>query len=160
MHISALYRYPVKSMRGIALEKALIEPIGLHGDRRWMVVDERGRFVTRREAPAMAQIEAFEVPEGMLLRHADHGELIVRTPDAPLADVTIWKDALSIPEADSEAAEFLSAIIGRPVRLTYKPDTIPRPVDLTFGNEGEYVGLADGYPILVTTEERDRKSVV
>ncbi|WCL53270.1 MOSC domain-containing protein [Gimibacter soli] len=153
MHVSSLYRYPVKSMRGIALEKALIEPIGLAGDRRWMVVDERGRFVTRREAPAMAQIEAFEVPEGMLLRHPGQGELVVKTPDAPLADVTIWKDALSIPAAGSEATEFLSAIVGRPVRLTHKPDSIPRPVDMTYGAAGEEVGLADGFPILVTTEE-------
>ena len=56
MHISALTIFPVKSLGPVALESAEVTPRGLWGDRRWMLVDEIGRFVTRRELPALARI--------------------------------------------------------------------------------------------------------
>lgn len=153
MQVSALCRYPVKSMRGIALDTVRVEPIGLDGDRRWMVVDDRGRLLTRREIPGMAQIEARLTGEGVVLSHPAHGEMIVRPPEAPLKQVTIWRDDLALPIADAAANAFLSDILGRPTLLVYKPDRILRPVDPNFGAPGDAVHLADGFPILITTEE-------
>ena len=49
MHVSGLFRYPVKSLGGEALAEARLERCGIVGDRRWMLVDGRNRFVTRRE---------------------------------------------------------------------------------------------------------------
>ena len=47
MRLSSLYLYPVKSTAPLAVETAQVEPRGLRHDRRWMVVDAGGRFITR-----------------------------------------------------------------------------------------------------------------
>ena len=44
--VAGLFVYPVKSCGRIALERAEVEELGIRSDRRWMVVDERGRFLT------------------------------------------------------------------------------------------------------------------
>ena len=48
--LTGLRRYPVKSCRGEDLTEASVEPWGLAGDRRWMLVDPTGEVVTAREA--------------------------------------------------------------------------------------------------------------
>ena len=54
--ITALNVYPVKSCRGIPLDKATLEMSGVKGDRRWLVINESGRFMTQRELPRLALI--------------------------------------------------------------------------------------------------------
>jgi uncharacterized protein YcbX len=153
MRIVDLYRYPVKSLRGFRIEEAFIEKIGLAGDRRWVVIDETGRFLTIRELPRMTQIEALPVEGGLLLRHAEAGEVLVPVPgrDASRLDVTVWKDTLSAPLASDAAAAFLSGLLERPVRLAYLDDPAARPVDQTFGTPQDHVSFADGFPLLITT---------
>ena len=49
LHLSALYRFPLKSGKGESLPQARLDKLGLEGDRRWMLVDEAsGRFLTQR----------------------------------------------------------------------------------------------------------------
>ncbi|WP_136618325.1 MULTISPECIES: MOSC N-terminal beta barrel domain-containing protein [Mesorhizobium] len=57
MKVVGIYRYPVKSLRGHAVQSADIETIGMAGDRRWMVVDKDGHFLTIRQIPAMTTID-------------------------------------------------------------------------------------------------------
>ena len=54
LSISQLYIYPVKSLGGIAVNTALVTERGLENDRRFMLVDEEGLFLTQRERPSMA----------------------------------------------------------------------------------------------------------
>ena len=54
--IAALFVYPVKGCRGIALSSARVTERGLEHDREWMVVDIAGRFVTQRTEPRLASI--------------------------------------------------------------------------------------------------------
>lgn len=153
MRVVDLYRYPVKSLRGFRVEEAFIEKIGLAGDRRWVVIDEAGRFLTIRELPRMTQIEALPVADGLLLRHPDAGEVLVPFPgpDAARVAVTVWKDSLSAPLASDAAAAFLSRLLDRPVRLAYFDDPAARPVDQAFGGPQDHVSFADGFPLLITT---------
>ena len=57
MHLSGLFIHPVKSLRGCAVTTADVDVLGLVGDRRFMVVDENGRFLTQRTLPRMALVE-------------------------------------------------------------------------------------------------------
>src|SRR4051812_10164527 len=57
MHISEINIYPVKSLKGISLNEAIVEDRGLRHDRRWMLVDEKNKFLTQREYPVMAKIK-------------------------------------------------------------------------------------------------------
>ena len=53
MQLAAIWRYPVKSMRGEPLESAQLTSDGVHGDRLVQVFDRRGRLITARTHPAL-----------------------------------------------------------------------------------------------------------
>ena len=56
MHLSGIYLYPVKSLRGFSVPSAEVDALGLVGDRRFLVVDEAGKFLTQRTLPRMALV--------------------------------------------------------------------------------------------------------
>lgn len=156
--VVALHRYPVKSMGGQGLAQAMIEPRGIAGDRRWLMVTPEGRFLTRRELPAMALLHADLAPDpadgGIVLSHRDGGALPVARPDGarPLA-VQVWGDPVAAHDAGDAAAQWLTDRIGRAVRLVHMPDAAVRPVDPDFARAGDHVSFADGFPLLVATVE-------
>lgn len=155
MHIAALYRYPVKSLGGQSVAQAAVEPLGLAGDRRWMIVDPDGRFLTRRQIPHLARIAAHPHPLGVELHRAGAAPLVVRFPDraAPARPVTIWSDRVEAQPGGNEADAWLAQAVGRPLHLVYQPDHCPRPVSPKYARPDDRVSFADGFPLLVTTEE-------
>jgi uncharacterized protein YcbX len=58
MYLSEIWRYPVKSMGGERLDRAVLGPLGLHGDRVVQVYDARGRLVTARTFPRLLGLHA------------------------------------------------------------------------------------------------------
>lgn len=160
MKVVSLHRYPVKSMGGEAMTRAMVTSRGLEGDRRWMMVREDGRFLTRRELPAMALVSAQPTEHGLRLRHRAPGvdaasELDVPVPpaDAPVLPVRVWGDEVHGHDAGPAAAAWLSALFGRPVRLVHMAEQTVRPVHPDYGAAGDRVSFADGFPLLVTTVE-------
>ncbi|QPC89382.1 MOSC domain-containing protein [Mesorhizobium sp. INR15] len=153
MKVVELYRYPVKSLRGHAVQSADIETMGMAGDRRWMVVDKNGHFLTIRQIPAMTTIDVEHRGAGILLKHDRHGEHAVEAPGPGIAprQVKVWKDVVAARPSDPAAGAYLSAILGRPVDLVFFDDPRNRPVDPEFGVPGDSVGFADGFPLLVAT---------
>lgn len=154
MWLSHLFRYPVKSLGGEALASSAVEARGLAEDRRWMVIDARDRFVTRRDVPAMAHVEALTAGETLVLSHPLLGHRIVAVPgdDAPLVDAVVWRDTVALRLGDDAVGAFLSKALDRAVRLAYQSDASVRPVQPRHARAGDHVSLADGYPLLVTTE--------
>jgi uncharacterized protein YcbX len=58
--VKALWRYPVKSMRGEALDRALVSECGIVGDRAWAVIDAGyGGAISARAFPRMLEARAF-----------------------------------------------------------------------------------------------------
>ena len=154
LRIAGLYRYPVKSLRGHAVQKATVEPIGFAGDRRWCVIAPSGKFQTIRQIPVMTQVDVEVTTSGLILSHAKHGTCIVETPaaDAAPIETDVWGSKVQALPAAGPAADFLSLVLGRAVRLVYLADPTARPVDPTFGRASDHVSFADGYPMLLTTE--------
>lgn len=155
MKIAALHRYPVKSMGGEAMARATITPQGLAGDRRWMMVTPEGRFLTRRELPAMAQVRAEPRDDGgIVLHHAGVPSLPVTVPTVDMRRaVKVWSDGVQATPAGAAADTWLSARFGRAVQLVHMGEDVVRPVDAAYGQPGDAVGFADGFPLLVTTCE-------
>lgn len=152
MRLAEIRRYPVKSLRGVSLQEAHVERIGLAGDRRWMIVDEAGKFLSQRHHPKLAQIDAIPTARGVALRHSMHGAIEVDRPGerARIAAVVIWRDAVPARLAES-AGPYLSAFLERPVRLVYLHDALARRVDPAFGRAEDRVSFADGFPMLITS---------
>jgi len=70
-------RLPVKSCRGLAVESALVDARGFAGDRRYMVVDAQGQFLTQRVHPRMALIETALTAENLTLSYPSRGSVSV-----------------------------------------------------------------------------------
>jgi uncharacterized protein YcbX len=154
MRVVALHRYPVKSFGGQVLTQAIVEPRGLAGDRRWMMTTPEGRFLTRRELPTMAHVQAEPTGAGLVLSHRDAGILAVPEPVAGAGvAVRVWGDTVMAQDAGDGAAQWLSDVFGRTVRLVHMAESGVRAVDAEFGRDGDQVSFADGFPLLVTTVE-------
>ncbi|MCX4438835.1 MOSC domain-containing protein [Streptomyces albidoflavus] len=153
--LTSLHVYPVKGTRGLTLPEATVEPWGLAGDRRWMLVDAEDRCITQRGFPTLALISVTPLPGGGLrlaVPGQDPWEVPVPGPGAPAATVEIWKDKVRAVVGDAAASADVSSFLGREVRLVHLADPArDRLVDQEFAAPGETVSFADGYPLLVTT---------
>jgi uncharacterized protein len=151
MRLAEIRRYPVKSLRGQSLSMAVAERFGLSGDRRWVIVDESGKFITQRQYPALAQIDAVPTENGVELHHANLGRIEVRCPDesTPIEAVEVWRDIVPARIAVAAGA-FFSDFLGRPARLAYLHDVSARAVDPDYGRADDRVTFTDGFPLLVT----------
>jgi uncharacterized protein YcbX len=152
--VTALWLYPVKGLRGRPVATAHVEPWGLAGDRRWMVVDASGTFLTQRQLPRMATLEAEPTDTGLRLRSATGSLVDVETPTADVmpVEVRVWRDrALARPSAH-DVDRWLSAELGVPCRLVHQHEPSARGIDPVFGRAADRVSFADGYPLLLTNE--------
>jgi uncharacterized protein YcbX len=153
MRLAEIRIYPVKSLRGEAHASAAVEPRGLAGDRRWMVVDEAGRFLTQRELHHMALVTARNETVGLTLSAPNLPPILVPIPrhDAAPRRVTIWRDTVDAVPAGPEADAWLASALGVPCSLVYQADPASRPVAPDYAAPGDVVSFADGYPLLVIT---------
>ncbi len=153
MHLSGITIYPVKSCAGIALQQASLDRFGPAGDRRWLVVDERGRFVSQREQARMALVGVDQLDGGIRLTAGPASiDVTVPAADAEEVRVTVWEDSVRALLADREAGEWLCEQLGMQCRLVYMPDNCQRLVDGLYAREGETVSFADGFPLLLISQ--------
>ena len=156
--VVALHVYPVKSCRGVALPVARVGPRGLAGDREWMIVDARARFITQRTHPQLARVLAGAGADGSL-QLATEAMPPLRVPAPPYEPgarirVRIWDDEVDALDAGDTAAAWLSGIAAEPVRLVRAaPFTARQPRGPWRGDTPAPVDFPDGYPILVCSVE-------
>lgn len=175
MHLSGLFLYPVKSLGGFSVPSATVDALGLVGDRRFLVVDETGRFLTQRALPRMALVSTSldathltlsvspsslpSVPAPSSVRVA-----LASDPAAPLRSVSVWKsENLLAEDCGNDAATFLSDFLATRCRLVrigaaftraipphkLPPSLSPQPAALPIPH---VVSFADAHPFLIIGE--------
>ena len=149
--LTAINRFPVKSLRGEKLDEATVEPWGLAGDRRWMVIGGDGEAITAREVNQMLLLRPRLVPGGLVIEAGGRPDLTVGEPDGSTRPVSVHGNPFVAVPADS-AHEWLTTVLGRPAHLVFLADPTVRPTNPVFSESADRVNLADGYPVLVTTE--------
>jgi uncharacterized protein YcbX len=151
--ISELYIYPIKSLSGIAVEKAQVTEKGLAYDRRWLLVDMNNRFLTQREFAQMALLQ--QVIEGDELRvtHKLNKRSISISLNpvagASRGTVTIWDDTCIAEFVSKEADKWFTEMLGIDCRLVYMPDETRRSVDQRYAAENAVTSFSDAYPFLL-----------
>lgn len=152
--VAALTVFPVKGLRGNAVDAAEMQRCGLAGDRRWMVTTPDGIFLTQRQLPTMARIAVRRSADGLVLDAPGAGSIAVAEPppDAERIEVTVWRDRVAAAPASAEAAGWLGAVLGTPCRLVHLGDPLVRPVDPDYAAPDDRVSFADGFPVLLAGE--------
>ncbi|MEO0769249.1 MAG: MOSC N-terminal beta barrel domain-containing protein [Cyanobacteria bacterium J06649_4] len=166
--LSDLVIYPIKSAAGISVQTASLTARGLWGDRRYMVVDLSGQFMTQRRFPRMALIRPVvisTVDESAVhslvpsLRIAAPGmdDLSVNpleaSPDTSREKmVEVWGDRTSSISCGPTAQSWFSTFLGTPCQLVYMPERSHRPTDHGKLGPAEIVSFADAYPYLLLSK--------
>jgi len=153
--LSALYIYPIKSLRGIAVSSAAVTDRGLHLDRRWMLVDAAGRFMSQRQTPRMALVSV-AVRDGFLGLEAPGMEPLqvpLEAPEAEPVEVEVWRDRCEARTVGASFDRWFSRFLGQDCRLVQMPDESMRPVDPIYAaHPDDHVSFADGYPFLLISQ--------
>lgn len=148
-HIHSLYIYPVKSLHRCAVQSFRVDPWGPCGDRRWVVTDANGKFLTQRHHPRMATLMVQPVEGGLVISNGRMEDLRITflSPDAPILNVEVWGDRVQAHDAGEDAAGWLSQALGHGCRLAFMRD--PRSARLKDAAGIYPVSFADGFPLLL-----------
>jgi uncharacterized protein YcbX len=156
MHISEIWIYPVKSLGGIRLTASQIEEKGLQYDRRWMIVDENGKFITQRVNRKMATLDVALHADGLVISNRsalpDHIHVPFQPVSSTVVEVKIWKDVVEAHTVCDEADTWLSEQLGKPVRIVEMTESSERKIDPQYARSGETVSFADDFPFLLISE--------
>ncbi|HEV2744537.1 MAG TPA: MOSC N-terminal beta barrel domain-containing protein [Rubrobacter sp.] len=152
--LSGVYVYPIKSCGGISLPGADLGATGLLHDRRWMLVDEGGKFMSQRRHPRMALISPRFTPDCLLASAPGMPDLEVPLEGEPAEhiDVEVWGDLQRGAPVGGYADRWFGGFLGVPCRLVRKPDDDVRPVDSAYARSGDQTSFADGFPLLLISE--------
>ncbi|MEU7906975.1 MOSC domain-containing protein [Actinoplanes sp. NPDC049118] len=146
MRISSLHTYPVKGGHRLDHDEALVEPCGLAGDRRWMIIDPDGVGITQRSAPELTRLRPVPRPGGLEL----NGFRVDEPIDGPKEIIRVFSSKPSLAARIAlPATDFVSAFLGRPARLAWLADATARPI-AAHALPSDRVSFADGYPLLLT----------
>jgi uncharacterized protein YcbX len=151
LRLSEIHIYPIKSARGISLTSARVDIRGLEHDRRWMVVDERGKFLTQRSVPRMALIRVELRPAHLVVTAAGMEDLLLplRPESGRTVRVHVWDDSLDAMDTGEEAAVWFTEMLSRQCRLVFMPDQAERLANPKYAPQKTLVSFADAFPFLL-----------
>jgi uncharacterized protein YcbX len=158
IRVAALYVYPVKGCRGTRVDGADVAERGFEGDRRWMVVDAAGLFVSQRQTPRLVLVRP-RLRAGALTLVADGFPTLelAATPGAPdrsEIDVQVWRHR-GRAARDAAGSAWFSAFLGAPHHLVFMDERHRRPVEPTAAAglaPGDIVSFADAFPFLLISD--------
>lgn len=151
--LRAIRIHPVKSLTAYTTDEAVVEPWGLDGDRRWMLIDSEDRVVTQRQLPRLAQLSAAPLPGGgVVLSAPGSAPLTVEVPDPAFTVLAeLFRSKVEVVEAAGAAHAWFGARLGAEVRLVHLDEPSHRRlIDPAYARPGETVSFADGFPLLLT----------
>ncbi|MGA9333493.1 MAG: MOSC domain-containing protein [Rudaea sp.] len=151
--LAGIHIYPLKSGAPLQRDEALVEPRGLVHDRRWMVVDEQGSFLTARKHPRLTLIRAQPDGDWLTLDAPAMPRLQLKpAPDDRRDDVVVWDSTVRAAWADATAQAWISEFLCAPARFVFMDSGCARAIDPTYSTPGDEVSFADGYPLLLISQ--------
>ena len=155
MQISECWIYPIKSCSGIKVDSLTLHNKLVENDRNWMMIDRQGRFITQRECIQLAKIQP-EITDDKLNIHI--GKEVFSVPlrktfkENDEREVTIWGDTPWAYDEGIDVAQWLSEKLAINCRLVRLHDKKRRLVDQSYADPRDFVGFADGFPLLVVNQ--------
>ena len=155
--LSAIHIFPLKSGAALSLREAQVQTRGLAHDRRWMVIDATGKFVTGRQLSRLTLIRALADTDGVTLGAPGMPMLRVQAPVSGTRVATaVWGAAVAPRLADAAAHEWISTYLGSPHRLVHMDADCVRRLKAKYegryGEDDDEVSFADGFPLLLISQ--------
>jgi len=163
LHVSELAIYPVKSLAQVRINESRVDDFGLHNDRRWMVVDQQGRFITQRQQSRMCLIQVTFLVPSTADKQSSATAIQLSAPGMPSITVeipiskkfelvTVWNDQCNAIDCGSDVANWLSEFLSVTCKLVYFSEDEIRQVDQTFAQPNDRTAFSDGFPILLLSQ--------
>jgi uncharacterized protein YcbX len=161
IQVSQLFYHPVKSLGAIATSSLQIGKMGPLLDRRLMLIDESGKFITQRQCPVMALIQVEDSAGVLTFSYSDRQTGATLACSLPWPDFSyvgrtalaeIWEDEVQAQVIEHDINAWLSCILSRAVQLVFIDDQTHRQVDLDFANQGDQTSFSDGFPLLLVSQ--------
>jgi uncharacterized protein YcbX len=152
--VTRLALYPVKSLGGFEVESYEVDDLGPRLDRRWMVLDGEGDFLTQRWRPRMALIRAALEDGGRSVRLSAPGMPSVSAPQGGGATrpARVWNDRAEAEGCGRDADRWLSEFLGESCSLVFMPERTVRKIGRRAAESLGRVSFADAYPFLLLSE--------
>lgn len=152
--LSGLFIYPVKSLAGIQVDRWPVSDTGFLYDRKWMLIDSDGNFLSQRKLPRMALIKTAIWQDRLKLTAPgmEAFSLPLEQQAGSIISSTVWQDQCNARHVSSEADEWFSRFLGLPCQLVFKPDDVIRPVDTRYARLTDQTAFSDGFPFLIISE--------
>ncbi|REL25422.1 MOSC domain-containing protein [Thalassotalea euphylliae] len=149
-HLQEISVYPIKSTAGIQLSSSWVDPIGLPYDRRFVVCDQHGQFITARTHAKLCLIQANLTPDGLMLTAPDMPLLAVRYQQLidEYQHVAVWGDTILGQRCHTSVDLWFSQFLGQSCHLLFFGEQSNRQVK----NTTNPVAFADGYPLLLISQ--------
>jgi len=151
--LQEIYLYPIKSLGGISVSQALVEERGFRYDRRWMLVDKKGDFVTQRQHPQLALLQvALSETQLEVFSKRDPSQRVAFDLDL-VSDqelqVSIWGDQVLARVVSAELSLWFSGFLQMELDLVVMPESSHRKMDPRYAVQEESVSFADGMPYVM-----------
>jgi uncharacterized protein len=151
--LSDIYIFPVKSLGGVRMHQSYVLNPGLEYDRRWMLVDPDGNFISQRTHPNMAML-SIEWNSGEFrildkLNPNDNIALPIIPTYTKLKKVKVWDDTIIAPLVDPAISKWIQKKIQFPCELVHMPESVTRPIDEKYATSDESVSFADAMPYML-----------
>ena len=107
MIVSELCIYPFKSCQGIKLKRAEVTPKGFARDREFMLITQKGKFLTQRQFPQLAKVRV-QISENQISLSTVDSSVEPLTFEPILTgteiEVEIWRDRTkAIDQGDEDS---------------------------------------------------------
>lgn len=151
--VSSLHIYPIKSTKGIRLPHAAVEEKGLAFDRRFVVCDNFGQFITARTEPRLCLVQTTLTEQGIVLSAPAMSELTLNYVEFSdkYQNITVWGDEISGQLCAVAANAWFSAYLKRPCQLLFFGQQSHREKG-SATHKTRKLAFADGYPLLLISQ--------
>jgi uncharacterized protein YcbX len=152
LRIQQLFIYPVKSCAAVSVARLELDTWGAVDDRRWMMINADGRFISQRDNPLLARFQPIHRQERWYLRGPSGAEILLSTSGEPI-HVSVWKDSGQARDLGDHVATWISGELGIPARIVYADRDFHRLIPETYAATYAQLSFVDAMPLHLTSEE-------
>ena len=159
MNIKSMHIYPIKGLGGIEVQEIKFFERGMQYDRRWMLVNLDGEFITQRSLAKMTLFHC-SIDDKLIVSYEGSSiEIDLDQYSENKILTTVWENEVNAYEVNTNISEWFSIQLDMSCRIVKMVDGFDIYKELIKGPRETKVSFADGYPYsIVGTASLDKLS--